>query len=327
MTSQNADWAPYKLVRRDEWLCRWFCRAGQRYREPFFSETVLNCLSHQPNGKQFASFSTLDFLVEAARRVDPIAPTAFIFHASRCGSTLLAQLLNLHPQHVVLSEAPLLDELLRLPLQDAQVNTAAIEPLLAAAIGLLGDRRCDETRLFVKLDSWHIHFASLLRKLYPRTPFILQYRAPQEIIRSHRVRRGTQAVPGLLEPVLFEMGAQDITPLDADAYMGKVLAYFYRQFARLHTKDGNTLLLNYSQGPESMMQQLTGIAGFTLETATWDEIRERSRYHSKYPGQVFAEQTVEGELPGYLQAAQGLYEELEALRDCAVNYRTTTRRC
>ncbi|HEY8024078.1 MAG TPA: sulfotransferase [Burkholderiaceae bacterium] len=314
MIAQNADWVPYKLVRRDEWLCRWFCRAGHRYNEPFFSETVLNCLSHQPNGKQFASFSTLDFLVDAVQQVDPIAPTAFIFHVSRCGSTLLAQLLNLHPQHVVLSEAPLIDELLRLPLQDARVSGSDIEPMLAAVIGLLGDRRRDEMRLFVKPDSWHIRFAPLLRKLYPTAPFILLYRAPQEVIRSHCARRGMQAVPGLLEPALFDLAAENVTPLDADAYMGKVLAYFYRQFARLKKEDSNTLLLNYSQGVESMMQQLAGIAGFTLDTVTWDEIRQRSRYHSKYPGQMFAEQAAEGELPSYLQEAQGLYEELEGLR-------------
>ncbi|HEY8096305.1 MAG TPA: hypothetical protein VIE65_09495 [Methylobacter sp.] len=75
------------------------------------------------------------------------------------------------------------------------------------------------------------------------------------------------------------------------------------------------ILPGYSQDAESMMQQLAAIAGFTLDAATCDEIRQRSRYHSKYPGQVFAEQAVEGKLPGYLQAAQGLYEKLELLRE------------
>ena len=314
MTGQNADWAPYRLVRREQWLCRWFARAGQPYSEPFFSETILKCLSHAPNGKMFASYSTLDFLPEAVQLVEPIAPTAFIFHVSRCGSTLLAQLLGLDPQHVVLSEPPLIDELLRLPMQDAQFDALAIEPLVRAALGLLGDRRCDETRLFVKLDSWHIHFAPLIRKLYPDTPFILLFRAPRPVIRSHQARRGTQSVPGLLEPALFDLRAEDTATTNADAYMGKVLAYFYRQFATMAAHDDRALLLDYSQGAEQMMTQLARHVGWTIDEATLGEIRRRSRYHSKYPGQAFAEQPVDGELPVYLQEAQGWYEELEKLR-------------
>jgi hypothetical protein len=313
MTGQNADWAPYRLVRREQWLCRWFSRAGQAYSEPFFSETILKCLSHAPNGKMFASFSTLDFLPEAAQHVDPIAPTAFIFHVSRCGSTLLAQLLGLNPQHVVLSEPPLVDELLRLPMQDAQFDVPAIEPLVRAAISLLGDRRRDETRLFVKLDSWHIHFAPLIRKLYPDTPFILLHRAPQQVIRSHQARRGTQSVPGLLEPALFDLRAEDTATTDADAYMGKVLAYFYRQFAEMARQDEKALLLDYGQGAEKMMTQLARHVGLSLDAATLDEIRLRSRYHSKYPGQTFAEQAVDGDVPAYLETAQRYYEELERL--------------
>ncbi len=314
MTGQNADWAPYRLVRREQWLCRWFARAGQAYSEPFFSETILKCLSYVPNGKMFASYSTLDFLPDAVQHVDPIAPTAFIFHVSRCGSTLLAQLLGMNPQHVVLSEPPLIDELLRLPMQDAQFDTLAIEPLVRAAIGLLGDRRNDETRLFVKLDSWHIHFAPLIRKLYPETPFILLYRAPQQVIRSHQARRGTQSVPGLLEHALFDLCAEDAVTANADAYMGKVLAYFYRQFAAVAKRDDRSLLLDYNLGAEQMMMQLARHVGLALDAATLDEIRLRSRYHSKYPGQAYTEQPAVGGLPEYLVASQVLYEELEKLR-------------
>jgi len=226
---------------------------------------------------------------------------------------LLAQLLGLNPQHVVLSEPPLVDELLRLPMQDAQFDAQTIEPLVRAAISLLGDRRRDETRLFVKLDSWHIHFAPLIRKLYPDTPFILLHRAPQQVIRSHQARRGTQSVPGLLEPALFDLRAEDAVTTDADAYMGKVLAYFYRQFAEMARQDEKALLLDYGQGAEKMMTQLARHVGLSLDAATLDEIRLRSRYHSKYPGQTFAEQAVDGDVPVYLETAQRSYEELERL--------------
>jgi hypothetical protein len=316
------DWAPYKLVHKDEnkeenkeeWLCRWFARAGQRYNEPFFDETVLKCLSLSPNGKQYASFSTLDFLVEAAKHVEPVAPTAFIFHVSRCGSTLLAQLLGLHPQHIVLSEAPLIDSLLRLPLQDAQVSQSQIEPLLRAVVSLLGEQRFDENRLFIKLDSWHIQFAPFIRKLYPAVPFILLHRAPAAVIRSHQERRGMQAVPGLIEPQLFGLQTNELTFDNPDEYLANVLTYYYEQFAALVAQDERALLLDYRVGGEAMMSQFAQHAGLQLDTSMREQIRERGRFHSKHPGQAFAEERRPLAMPANLHLAELAYEKLMAVK-------------
>lgn len=310
MAAPADDWVPYKLVRGQEWLCRWFARAGQRYSEPFFEETVLKCLSLAPNGRQYASTSTLDFLVEAAKHAEPVAPTAFIFHVSRCGSTLLAQLLGLHAQHIVLSEAPLIDSLLRLPLQDVQVTRSQIEPLLRAAVSLLGERRFGEKRLFIKLDSWHIQFASFIRKLYPDVPFILLHREPAAVVRSHQERRGMQAVPGLIEPQLFGLQPNELAIDKPDEYLATVLTYYYEQFASLAEHDARALLLDYGEGGEAMMARLAQHVGLQLDTALREQIRERSRFHSKYPGQTFVEERAPQEMPANLHLAESAYEKM-----------------
>src|SRR5690606_34626620 len=122
-----------------------------------------------------------------------VAPTAFIFHVSRCGSTLLSQLLDLDEANIVLSEVPLLDQLLRLPETFPGISRAQQETALQATIRLLGQKRTGhEKQLFIKLDSWHVFFAATLRKQYPSVPFILLYRAPDEVFESHRRHRGMQ---------------------------------------------------------------------------------------------------------------------------------------
>ncbi len=308
------DWAPYRLERLkrpeqgQEWLCRWFSRAGRRYSEPFFQETVTRCLGEQPNGKPYASFSSLDFLAHAAKNADAVAPSAFIFHVSRCGSTLLAQLLGLDRAHIVLSEVPLIDQLLRLPLR-SDISHDAAASMLQATIVLLGERRFGETRLFVKLDSWHIHYAGLLRALYPDTPFILLSRTPHEILRSQRAERGTHAVPGLLEPALFGLCAEDVSDCDADSYLGKVLAYYYARFAEL-AHDRRNLLLDFRLGPQEMMQRLAQHIGMEIGADMRQQIRERSRFHSKRPHNAFSEAPVQEPVPACLVSAEEAYRRL-----------------
>ncbi|HEX8955988.1 MAG TPA: hypothetical protein VF798_06930 [Burkholderiaceae bacterium] len=266
----------------------------------------MRCLGEPPNGRGYPSLSSLDFLEHAAGLADPVAPTAFIFHVSRCGSTLLAQLLGLDPSHIVLSEAPLIDALLRLPMKESLPGHGH---MVRAAISLLGSRRFGEQRLFVKLDSWHARYAGLLRELYPDTPFILLTRAPQDVLRSQRAQRGTHAVPGLLEPELFGMEEKEIDADDADAWLGKVLAYYYARFAELAV-DRRNLLLDYRLGAEGMMSRLAQHLSMEIDASMRENIRERCRFHSKRPDSAFSEVPQQEILPGCLEAAEAQYRRL-----------------
>lgn len=308
MSGELGEWAPYRLDYRDQWQCRWFSRAGLRYEEPFFQETVLRCLGQPQNAHGRASISSLDFLDHAASLVNPVKPTAFIFHVSRCGSTLLAQLLGLDPHNIVLSEARLIDELLGQAMKSTLPHDQAA-PMLQSAIALLGNRRFGEERLFIKLDSWHIHHAGLLHRLYPDTPFILLARAPQEILRSQRIRRGTHAVPGLLDPALFGMQHEEAEMLDADDYLGRVLAYYYARFAEL-AEDGRNLLLDYGLGARESMVRLARHLAMDVDAPMWVRIDERCRYHSKRPEDSFSELPLQEDLPSCLKEAEAQYRRL-----------------
>src|SRR6187551_105479 len=106
---------PYKMTFNEngELLFRWIYVGQKRFEESFFSETILNCLSLPQNTEM--PYTTAETLIEKAKSVDGVEPSAFVFHVSRCGSTLLTQMLCIDERFVVLSEASLLDDVLRLP--------------------------------------------------------------------------------------------------------------------------------------------------------------------------------------------------------------------
>ena len=113
----------------------------------------------------------MEGLIEFAQDLPTIAPTAFIFHVSRCGSTLLAQLLSLDEQNIVLAEPPIFDEVLReIAFKNTKISEETINESLKAVVKFLGQKRTGlEKNLFIKLDSWHIFYYYKLRKLYPET--------------------------------------------------------------------------------------------------------------------------------------------------------------
>lgn len=309
------EWIPYKLLQQEQqWRCLWLDLAGKRIAEPFFTDTILRCKASAPINRRFPSLSSLEYLTDcAAAAADVVAPSAFIFHVSRCGSTLVSQLLGLSEKNIALSEVPLIDELLRMSRR--QADSANAEAALKASIALLGRRRLGrEKHLFIKLDSWHVFFSGTLRRLYPEVPFILLYRSPDEVVFSHQKRRGMQAVPGLLEPELFGMSQAESTSYGGDRYIAKVLEYYYSQFLHIAETDDRSLLLDYRQGGIEIVRRLAEFSGLALDETETAEMAVRSRFHAKYPEQGFAEEKKESCAPADLQPAQALYARLEQLR-------------
>lgn len=316
ISSALLNWIPYKLSLLNEAPhCQWLYTGDKRYTEPFFDETIAHCQSLSQNSKLFKSISSLDILPSWAGDIASVAPTAFIFHVSRCGSTLLAQLLGLQEQHIVLAETPFLDELLRLPYKNKIADTALLGKAIQAAVQLYGrKRRGDETHLFIKADSWHLCFYRQLRQLYPTVPFILLYRSPDEVIRSQRRRRGMQSVQGILEPEIFGFDKEAIKAYSLDDYMAKVLERYFTIMLEITSLDPLSLLVNYNEPVLQIMQKIAAFTGITFHENDWEKMQERSRYHAKYPEQVFREPIAEEPVPASLLPVIDLYNKIEAQR-------------
>lgn len=271
-----------------------------RFTASFFTDT----LHQQDPTQRYICRTELDRLT----RLEPaLTPSAFIFHSSRCGSTLLAQLLTTLPCCIVMSEPPIVDAFLNLhqTAPEADGGSANLRQLILA----LGQQRSsEESHFFIKLDSWHIHSLPIIRAAFPHTPCWFLYREPEAILASHQRRRGPQMVPGMIASLTQETLAAG----DLDGYCAKVLAGFFE--AALANVE-YLQLIHYRQLPDILWQDLLPRQGLDCTSEQLERMRQRSGFHAKDQNIRFnADAPPISSHPILQQRAAPLYAQLEQRR-------------
>ncbi len=312
-SSAIKNWIPIKLIEEaDELSCRWLYIGSNKFTEPFFDETIATCRQLKENGNLKRSLSSLSIFHEWEKDLESISPNAFIFHVSRCGSTLLSQLLSLQSANIVLSEVPFFDDILRYGNKNNCMKTML--PYLQKAIAFYAQKRHKEScNLFIKTDSWHIHFYKELRELYPNTPFIFLYRKPEEVLHSQQKKPGMQAIPGFLESSIFGFNADGITSKKMNEYFTMVLESYFNAFVEIIKTDSKCIALNYNEGGVELIKKTTAFAGTTIKDDELIEMKSRCNFHAKYPEEKFSEPKLNEEINPLLKNTIKLYYELENL--------------
>jgi hypothetical protein len=307
---------PYRLLQNDATLCEWIANTAENFTEPFFDETITRLKSATVNQGRSKMGTPLSLLADrAARNGWNRKPTCLIFHVSRCGSTLFSQLLALQQHHMVLSEVPFFDELLRLPFKNTAVTTREAGNLFHTALQFyINSAQTSPAQVFIKTDSWHLHFYEQLRQLYPAVPFILLYRDPWEVVQSQQRRRSMQSVPGIIEPAVFGFSAEQAAAYDLDKYMGQVLHSYFEKMIDIATRDANSVLINYNEGAIAGMKKIAAATGIACSRQQEQLIEQRAGFHAKYPGQVFKEENKRVTPPSFLAPTVALYDKLERIR-------------
>lgn len=308
-------WVPYRLdFNKHQLICHWLDTGRTRFTAPFFDHTISRIRTTDRNLMTFSPVSDIAALPEWANGLDAVEPAAIIFHVSRCGSTLVSQLLATSAENIVLSEVPFLDALLRLPLTDERFDRTAINELYTAALNFYGhDKTGLERRVFIKADSWHLFFYEQLRSLFPSVPFIILYRSPDEIFQSHKKIAGIQTVPGLIEPQLLGLDPDLIYAMSRDEYIAAVLETFFTKILEIAVEDDNMILINYNDGPMAMVKQVAAFANIALDENDLEKMETRSHYHSKRPETLFTEEPAQA-VPACLDNAITLYRAVEVKR-------------
>ena len=295
MTPDDLDgWIPSRIRWRDgdpvvEW--RWLGEC--RFTEPFHSET-LNRALRNPFALLFRRETPMEALRVRAGRHPGLTPTGFIFHMSRCGSTLIGQGLSVSSENVVISEAPVIDSLLRggapsvgkpfigKPL-DPQQRIAWLRWLIAA----LGQKRTgQETRYFIKLDCWHVPWLPLLRTAFPDVPWIFLYRDPVEVLASHEALPALWRVPGMLSPELIGMDLVAVRQMDRLEYCARVLGKVCES-ALSFQADRQGKFVNYTELPEAIWTTIASHFGMQLSPGEIAVMRDKVKFDAKVPGLRF----------------------------------------
>jgi hypothetical protein len=275
---------PGRLVIEDGKIeIEWFVGHEARFTEPFFERTLVRLARLPGNARSERPRTPADALRDVAPGVPP---TAFIFHVSRCGSTLLAQLLAAVPAHIVIAEAPVIDDILRAPRRDARVSDEDRIAWLRGAVAALG-QQAGAKRLFVKFDCWSLFELPLIRRAFPGVPCLFIYRHPLEVLVSLMRQTSLALVRDTVTPAQMGLTETERDSLPPEEHAAAILGAFFRE---ARARRGELWPVAYEQLPAFAWESMPGFAP-TAEERT--AMQGASLRNAKQPAVPFAPDTLE----------------------------------
>ena len=277
-------WLPIRIWQEDaQWQVDWCWFGNQPLTQPFFSDDVNQAL-RLPFNQALRRETSLDTLQQWYAISPGLQPTALIFHASRCGSTLMAQMLTALPGNIVLSEPPPLDSLLRAHRSDPGIATRQANDVAALLSAYGQARQGNEQKLFIKLDTWNLFEASLLAKLYPDVPRIFLYREPLEIAVSQMQQPGRQCVPGLLGSSGLDTSSDAQECLSQTEFISQVIGRTLEAGLNLCLHHGG-IAVNYIELPDALWGRLANV--LRINDTDIERLRKIALFDAKHPAATF----------------------------------------
>jgi hypothetical protein len=273
----SGNWLPYRYQpgRR---LVNWLMPSGHAT-EPFQDEYISRCMQMLFN-QIIQPCSSLGFVQKQASNLPAVQPAGFIFHLSRCGSTLISGCLSELDSTCVFSESPLLTELLldnRLSLSELTISLRTFINLQVAAFS-------DRPNMIIKWNAWDILRWDLIRGVYPDVPVIFLIRHPREILASHHASAGRHMSgdPSLcvVDPI-FSVDKNFSSMLDFRMQIIKTL------MQQMLNQSDNALLVDYRELDINKISAIAAYMGIDINSESHQKIWNRMQFHSKLPGKKF----------------------------------------
>lgn len=315
----GAGWAPIRW----SWdvgraVLDWCDLGNLRLTAPFFAQTVQDAQDRS----RVLRRTSADVLAHLPDSGPGKRPSGLIFHLSRCGSTLAAQSLAALPENIVLSEAEVMDTVLRAATIMPGVSDEQRVAWLRGLAKAYGRQRFpEEQRFFIKFDTWHILDFAVIRQAFPDVPWIFLYRDPVEVLVSQMTETSGRMLPGPLSALWLGLPLIEALQTRQEEFCARALGRIAAAGLDAAARDPLGYLVNYSQLPGALETEMAPWFGVTLRGADRERMRQTARFHAKSPGRPFADDT---------RAKQGLatdeirelaerwvgsaYRELEALR-------------
>ena len=251
--------------------------------EPFFQQTVDRAMSD--GTKRGDLFTEFDVLLQLEKELESVSPTGFIFHSSRCGSTLVANACRAIANSIVLSEASAIDKLIaRFITDDGGIKESLYSVFLRGVVHALGQcRRGDEQHLFVKFACCSFSQIERVRRIWPDVPWVFLYRDPIETIVSNvndvpswlmdQDRRVLAAITNTSPAAVAEMSLEELC--------ARTIGSLFMQAASLANEKG--MFVNYN---ELSVPVLSSVLSFFKVSPTAEERETISRATGIYAKEV-----------------------------------------
>ena len=275
------NWVPLRLYARDRRaMVDWAHLGEERFTDPFFEQTIARCLQH-PADILFRHQTPMETLRELYEQRRGLVPSGFIFHMSRCGSTLIAQMLAAIERNIVISEARPIDQVLGASMNESQ-RIDWFRWLLSA----LAQPRCGESNFFIKFDAWHTVQLPLILRAFPNVPWVFVYRNPVEVMVSLHRERGVQVMPGVLSPAMFGLDPHELWITRLDEYAARVLARIC-EVALVHRQQGHGRLVDFTELPNVVPDALLKFFNVNYSAEEMERLQAASQFDAKRPGLYF----------------------------------------
>ncbi len=299
-----AQWTPVRLsLQPPDAVVDWADLRGIRFEEPFFDQTVSRWAERPLVRTSLQELALLD----AQPSLDP---AGFVFHMSRCGSTLVSRLLSTLPGMVVASEPGPVNALLEI--DPERVDPAARATVLRLLIRALGRIRFgDETRFVVKLSSWNVRLLPLFRAAFPDVPWVFVHRDPAAVLAS--ILAGP---PGWLQlqrfprqaAYLFGFDPAAVEAMTPDEFAARVLAAMLETW--LAEAPPDALTVDYRSLPTAISDRIAPALGLQPTEADIARMVEEARYSAKDPGRRVFAAPPPAEPPAAAQLIEPAYRRL-----------------
>ena len=280
-------WLPVDAVIRDgrPAIC-WLDMRDVALSEPFFFQTVERVRREQRNiGERITDY---DVLIQSEKLLVGLNPSAFIFHSSRSGSTVVSNALKVLERVLVFSEPFVLDKLIGRFFTDVKHDKRrelVYGISLRAAVNALGQPRYgNERAYFIKFSSVSTAQISRIKRIWPHVPSVFIYRDPIEVIVSnlndppHWMDRKADA---RITAQLTGVGEDEVAELSREEFCARAIGGFYRSALSA----GETLrLLNYEDLSVDSIVGLIEAFGLRLSASEHQPLTEIIRYYAKDAG-------------------------------------------
>lgn len=270
LIKQNSGFIPVAITA--EYRVVWLDVGDYPYKEWKFRYATRNLIEQRGLGNCF----TTDIQLLSREEVtldDHQDPTGFIFHMSKCGSTLVAKVLDQPDTLLVVKEpTPLHENLWQYLTNNWQTPIAPTKEnlrLIRNLIQILGRNRLPrQEAYFVRFRSWNIAFVEIIQQAFPDTPCLFIYRDPVKVMASI-LNKPTTGLPRLNESgaaaFITKRSREELTQMDALDYF----TCFYKQYLYLGlNKMKNTHYLNYRQLNKHNIDQILRTAYSYAATET-----------------------------------------------------------
>ncbi|MGA2890834.1 MAG: cupin domain-containing protein [Terracidiphilus sp.] len=283
-SKSRIQWLPISFNHKTKTI-QWIDTGARALAEPFFYQTVKHYKKEHPAAH--IRTTSLDALTHIN---EDIPPSGFIFHISRCGSTLLADGLRALPNMIVVSEPPVLSGVLSLQsAANNENNSDMIDrgAILKGVVNAFGQRRSGmERSLVIKFSSWSILHLKTIRALWPQVPCVIIVRDPLEVAVSCLDKPPgwmnlKDEVQGTVDSVLG-WDAKSVSTMTKIGFCARILGEFLK--IAVVGKETGCHVVDYKNLTADHIKKIAELFGIEVTSEGLEALRASCSIYPKDPG-------------------------------------------